>query len=141
MKRAALAALVIGALVCALTAWRSATSERMAKPKDGSIVIKIEHSRFIPSTVAVEPGSTVRFVIENTDPIDHEFILGDLVLQTLHEQGTGRHNGSVPGEISVPAGWTRSTTYTLPETSPALLFGCHVPGHWAFGMRGTVTFA
>jgi uncharacterized cupredoxin-like copper-binding protein len=42
--------------------------------------------------------------------------------------------------MSVPAGTTRTTTYTL--TNPGtLIFGCHLPGHYAFGMRGLVTVA
>ena len=78
-------------------------------------------------------------MIENTDPIDHEFILGDERVQLVHEEGTEAHHAPRPGEVSVPAGETVVTTYTFPKISGSLIFGCHLPGHYDFGMRGTVT--
>ena len=104
-----------------------------------TVNITIHHSRFVPSALHVRPGATVRFVVRNTDPIEHEFIVGDEATQQLHEVGTDTlHQG--PGAVSVRAGTTAQTTYTLP-TSGSLLFGCHLPGHWAYGMRGTITIA
>jgi uncharacterized cupredoxin-like copper-binding protein len=103
--------------------------------------VTIRYSRFDPETIVVEPGQRVRFVIRNTDPIDHEFILGDAEVQRVHEDGTEAHHAPRPGEVSVPAGETVVTTYTFPETAGELIFGCHLPGHYDFGMRGTVTIA
>jgi uncharacterized cupredoxin-like copper-binding protein len=102
------------------------------------IRIEIHHSRFVPSTVAVGDRQVVRFVVHNTDPIDHEFIVGDQATQDRHEHGTeDRHDGTVPGEISVPAGAIVTTTYHF--GAPARIFyGCHLPGHWAYGMRGVI---
>lgn len=100
--------------------------------------IVVRHSRFDVATVEAEPGETVRFVLENTDPIDHEFIVGDAPVQLAHERGTEAHHPPRPGEITVPAGTTRSTTVTFPTSPQTTLFGCHLPGHYAFGMVGTV---
>ena len=97
----------------------------------------IEHSAFEPATLEVEEGSTVTFVIRNADPIDHEFILGDEQVQQVHEEGSERHHGARPGEISIPAGATRTTTYTFDEPGP-LIYGCHIFGHYDYGMRGAV---
>jgi len=72
----------------------------------------------------------------NTDPIDHEFIVGDDSVQDLHERGTEAHHDPRPGEVTVLAGETVTTTFTFGEQD--LLFGCHVPGHYAYGMRGVV---
>jgi uncharacterized cupredoxin-like copper-binding protein len=88
--------------------------------------------------VDVEPGQTVRFVIENTDPIDHEFIVGDEGVQLVHERGTEAHHRPRPGEVSVPAGGTVVTTVTFAADRQTLIFGCHLPGHYAFGMRGDI---
>jgi uncharacterized cupredoxin-like copper-binding protein len=103
-----------------------------------TVVVTLHHSRFQPEVVRVEPGATVRFVLRNTDPIDHEFILGDQEVQRRHEQGREReHHGEVPGEVSVAAGGEAATTYTFPRGGPASLqFACHLPGHYAYGMRG-----
>ena len=102
-----------------------------------TVELTIRHSRFDPPMVEVAPGERVRFVIRNLDPIDHEFILGDAEAQRRHEDGTEPHHGLIPGEVSVPAVAERSTTFEFGD-SGTLLFGCHLPGHWSYGMRGTV---
>ncbi|HEV3354288.1 MAG TPA: plastocyanin/azurin family copper-binding protein [Acidimicrobiales bacterium] len=102
------------------------------------IHIEIHHSRFVPAAVSIGAGQTVRFVVRNTDPIDHEFIVGDQAAQDRHEHGVDdHHDGSVPGEISVPAGAVVTTSYRPAGPSP-ILYGCHLPGHWAYGMRGVI---
>ena len=108
-----------------------------SEPGARRIEIVIEHSAFEPATLEVDEGSTVTFVIENTDPIDHEFILGDEEIQQVHEEGTERHHGARPGEISIPAGATRTTTYTFDEPG-RLIYGCHIFGHYDYGMKGAV---
>jgi uncharacterized cupredoxin-like copper-binding protein len=107
-----------------------------AAPGPETVVLTIHHSQFSTSTVRVRPNSTVRFVVRNTDPIEHELIVGDDTVQHQHEVGTDRlHQG--PGALSVAPGTTGATTYTFPA-SGTLLYGCHLPGHWAYGMRGTI---
>ena len=106
-----------------------------------TVVVTMHHSRFEPSVVEVEPGERVRFVLRNTDPIDHEFILGDDAVQRRHEEGRERqHHGDVPGERSVPAGQEAATAYAFPAAldGRVLTFACHLPGHYAYGMHGTV---
>jgi uncharacterized cupredoxin-like copper-binding protein len=102
-----------------------------------TITIEIEHSEFVPERLEVEAGETVTFVVRNGDPIDHEFILGDEAIQLVHEKGTEKHHGARPGEISIPAGETRETTYTFEEPGE-LIYGCHIFGHYDYGMRGAV---
>lgn len=119
-----------------------------------TIELVAQHSRFSPSAVSVPAGSTVRFVVRNLDPIDHELIVGGAEVHRRHEAGReAHHHGDVPGEITVPAGATVSTTWTAPAaaTDPAnpgattdpsaagaLTFACHLPGHLAYGMSGTI---
>ena len=143
MKRRIWIVAILVAVVASSAIAAASAREPIPAPHDGVMRIRIEHSRFEPVRIQVVPGSTVRFDIVNTDPIDHEFILGDQALQDIHEVGTGHHHGLVPGEISVPAGSTRSTTYRFPASVPAgtLLFGCHLPRHYAYGMRGAIDTA
>ena len=135
MKLRAAAAAVVLTLLVGVTAM---TRGAAARANDGTVRITIHYSTFQPDGLAVEPGETVRFVIVNTDPIDHEFILGDQRVQDVHEKGTEAHHAPRPGEVSVPAGETVVTTYTFPKSSGSLIFGCHLPGHYSFGMHGTV---
>ena len=110
-------------------------ANRTTRPQ--TVAVTIRHSRFLPAHFTVRRGMTVRFVITNTDPIDHEFILGDQATQRRHETGTEPAHGHVPGEVSVPTGTTAETTYTFSRPG-VLLIGCHAPGHYAYGMRGWV---
>lgn len=103
-----------------------------------TVIITIEHSTFLPTELSVERGEEVRFVIQNTDPIDHEFILGDEGVQIRHENGTEAYHPPRPGEVTVLAGTEVETTYSF-ERPGELIFGCHIPGHYAYGMRGVVT--
>lgn len=100
--------------------------------------VRIRFSKFIPDEFEFEAGTTVTFVVKNDDEIDHEFLIGDEAVQRAHELGTEAHHGARPGEISIPAFETRETTYTFDEPG-TLLIGCHLPTHYDFGMRGTIT--
>jgi uncharacterized cupredoxin-like copper-binding protein len=129
-SRRVLGGLLAAVLVAAAGACRA--------PDDGirTIEIGLRYSTFTPSELTVGAGETVRFVLRNKDPIHHEFILGDAEVQRVHEAGEEPHHAR-PGEVSVPAGETAVTTYRFGGPG-ALLFGCHLPGHWSYGMRGTV---
>jgi uncharacterized cupredoxin-like copper-binding protein len=127
--------LLAGAGAATAAGWLDPAS---TPPQTRTVHIGIHFSRFDPTVVVVEPGQTVRFVVENTDPIDHEFIVGDEQVQRAHEEGTEAHHPPRPGEISIAPGETVVTTVTFPSTG-SLLFGCHLPGHYAYGMRGTIT--
>jgi uncharacterized cupredoxin-like copper-binding protein len=101
------------------------------------VELVVHHSRFSPERLTLPRGKPVRFVVRNLDPVDHELIIGDDAVQLRHENGTDAHHGEIPGEVSVPAGSVASTTYVF-ETPGPVPFGCHLPGHWAYGMRGQV---
>jgi uncharacterized cupredoxin-like copper-binding protein len=131
MSRAQLLGLALSALAlggCAAT----------AEAQESEVIVNINHSRFDPGSFEFDAGTTVRFVIHNSDPIDHEFLLGNEEAQSRHEAGTHAEHGAIPGEVSIPAGATRSTTYTFVEPGN-LIVGCHLPAHYAYGMRADVT--
>lgn len=113
----------------------AATSSANTGPR--VIELTIHNSRFDKSVVTVARGETVRFVVHNTDPILHELIVGPADVQLRHELGTEPRHGPLPGEVSVPAETTAATTYRV-ATSQPIQFACHVPGHFAYGMRGVV---
>jgi uncharacterized cupredoxin-like copper-binding protein len=100
--------------------------------------VKLRFSRFVPDHFDFKVGTTVTFIVTNRDPIDHEFLIGDEAAQQAHEEGTEAHHGAKPGELSIPSGETRTTTYTFDEPG-TLLIGCHLPTHYAYGMRGDIT--
>jgi len=101
------------------------------------IPITIHWSHFEPASVRVPVGVPVTFVITNTDPIDHEWIVGDAATHERHRTGTEPVHDARPTEISIPAETERRTTVTF-AASGSEQFICHLPGHEAYGMIGTV---
>jgi uncharacterized cupredoxin-like copper-binding protein len=105
-----------------------------------TVNVTIHYSHFDPSSFSFPPGTTVRFVVRNTDPIDHEFIVGDQAVQDAHESGTEPYHPPRPGEMTVPAGTTLATIVTFAQPG-SLIFACHLPGHYAYGMHGVIRIA
>jgi uncharacterized cupredoxin-like copper-binding protein len=101
------------------------------------IAIDIHYSHFSPDAITVPAGRPVTFIVINNDPIDHEWIVGDSALHERHRTGTEPVHNARPTEISIDALHERQTTVTF--TAPGTLtYVCHLPGHEAFGMVGTV---
>ena len=129
-------ALLIGLAVAAVTGIAANT---VARPTDPLVIpIKIHFSHYDPAAVTVPVGRPVTFVITNTDPIDHEWIVGDAALHERHRTGTEPVHNARPTEITIPARTERQTTVTF-DAPGALQYICHLPGHEAYGMVGTVT--
>ena len=120
--------LLLGLATCA----SASAADRV---EDRTIVLQIEHSKFSTSTIDVRRGEKIRFVVRNNDPIDHELIVGPMDVQLRHESGTEKVHPPRPGEVTIPLFATAETTYTV--TGPAW-FGCHLPGHWTYGMQGRI---
>ena len=135
-SRRAIAALTLGVALAVLTAVGAAAVSHANDPL--VVEITIHYSHYDPSAVSVPVGRPVTFVITNTDPIDHEWIVGDAALHERHRTGTEAVHNARPTEITIPALSQRRTTVTFP-TVGALQYICHLPGHEAYGMVGTVT--
>ena len=102
------------------------------------VEIDVHYSHFDPSAVTVKAGVPTTIVLRNDDPIDHEWIVGDEQVHATHRTGTELIHGDRPTEVTLPALSTKTTTITF--TAPGqLLYICHLPGHEAYGMVGTLT--
>jgi uncharacterized cupredoxin-like copper-binding protein len=101
------------------------------------VEIDVHYSRFAPSVIEVPAGRPVTFRITNTDPIDHEWIVGDAALHERHRTGTEPVHDTRPTELSLDAGTSRRTVVTFNEPG-SWTFICHLPGHEAYGMTGTL---
>jgi uncharacterized cupredoxin-like copper-binding protein len=123
---------VIVALLFAVAAIAGCSSE----PE--TVTITIHYSAFEPADLSVPRGVPVTFVLVNQDPIDHEWLIGDEGFHEAHRSGTHASHGGVPTEVTVPALETVTTTTTFDEAG-RLDYICHLPGHEAYGMVGTLT--
>jgi uncharacterized cupredoxin-like copper-binding protein len=122
-------------------------------------VVMNDRFRYRPSSIIVRAGRRVTFAVTNAGKLPHEFILGDRATQLDHERqmqavpaggedmdmdahthGTAddamAHHTHGAG-LTVPPGQTRRLTWTFHDPG-VVLYGCHVLGHWAAGMRGTI---
>ena len=77
------------------------------------------------------------FRIRNDDPIDHEWMIGDMAMHERHRAGTEAVHDSRPDELTIPALSTRTTTLTFP-VAMTLTYMCHLPGHEVYGMVGVL---
>jgi uncharacterized cupredoxin-like copper-binding protein len=102
-----------------------------------TVDVGIRYSKFSISTLRVHQGTLVRFLVHNDDPIHHEFIVGDASVHLRHERGTEATHPPVPGEVSVAPEDVGETFYRFDHTG-RFLFACHLPGHFAYGMKGWV---
>jgi uncharacterized cupredoxin-like copper-binding protein len=117
-------------------------------------VVMNDHFRYRPSAIMVRAGRRVTFAVTNAGRLRHEFILGDRATQLEHERqmreaaptagghthlhGPTDHAGHPDaGALTVPPGQTRRLTWTFHDPG-IVLYGCHVLGHWAAGMQGTI---
>jgi uncharacterized cupredoxin-like copper-binding protein len=137
---AVLATLVAsGALAVAVAGGgRGGGGDTSPPPLTTTLEITIHYSRFEPSEIAVPVGVPVTITLRNTDPIDHEWIVGDEAVHAVHRTGTELLHPSRPTEVVIPAGESRTTLVTF-EATGTLQYICHLPAHEAYGMVGTVT--
>ena len=128
-------------------------------------VVMNDRFRYRPSSIVVRAGRRVTFAVTNAGKLPHEFILGDRATQLDHERqmqampvggehmhmdahthGTTDHamadhamadHAADGAGLTVPPGQTRRLTRTFHDPG-VVLYGCHVLGHWAAGMKGTI---
>jgi uncharacterized cupredoxin-like copper-binding protein len=116
-------------------------------------VVMNDRFRYRPAAIMIRAGRRVTFEVTNAGKLPHEFILGDRAAQLAHERqmrdapptgghahdhGPGGHaSPEASGALTVPPGQTRRLSWTFDEPG-TVLYGCHVLGHWAAGMKGTI---
>jgi len=106
-------------------------------PDPVTVVLDVEHSRFMPDHLRVVEGTEVRFVLRNEDPINHELIVGPPSVHARHQNGTEAYHPPKPGELSVGPDEQAVTSYVFDEPG-TIEMACHLPGHYAYGMHGEI---
>jgi uncharacterized cupredoxin-like copper-binding protein len=107
-------------------------------PSRRSATIEMRYSRFLPGEITVPAGMPVTISLRNSDPIEHEWIVGTHDVHARHRTGTEPYHNERPDEVTVPAFDTRMTTLTF-EHAGTYQYICHLPGHESYGMVGTLT--
>ena len=115
----------------------SGTESEVLGPGVVTVEVGIDQSRFDIGSLRVREGTLVELVVQNDDPIDHELVIGDADVHARHADGTERRHPPVPGEVSVAPGDRGKTFFEFTEAG-SVVYACHLPGHVAYGMEGTI---
>ena len=99
--------------------------------------IGIHFSHYLTTSVEARAGQPIEVTLVNTDPIDHEWLVGDAAFHERHRTGTETQHGARPNEVSLAPGETKTTTVVFDQPGD-YLFICHLPGHEAYGMTGLI---
>jgi len=137
----AVVALAVGA--AALYFARSDMGSVNTRPVSRTIQVDTTDAlRFAPEQLSARAGETIAFEIGNSGAVPHEFFVGTPAEQQEHERemASGAPMHAEPGQVDVPAGQTVLLIYTFDQPG-ALEYGCHVPGHYPAGMRGSITIS
>ena len=117
-----------------------------------SVNVILRDYRFVPTPLVLVRGETVRFELINGGLEPHEFVIGDTSVQrawaSAHAAATppGPFATPPPARVSpgfegsrvlLASGASASLDFRVPEDG-ALELMCHLPGHVAEGMVGTV---
>jgi uncharacterized cupredoxin-like copper-binding protein len=139
-RRTRLAAALAAGAIVATSGYAVEASSAERRPLGPGVVtvpVRIDQSRFDIGSLRVVAGTLVEFVVQNDDPIDHELVVGDGDVHRRHADGAERRHPPVPGEVSVAPGDRALTYYEFTEPG-TVVYACHLPGHVAYGMQGTI---
>jgi uncharacterized cupredoxin-like copper-binding protein len=95
---------------------------------------------FDPDAIQIEKSTVVRFVINNSGALDHEFFLGSFDEIGKHQQWMRQHPDMAhddPNSVAIQSGETAMLDWKFSEMTN-LEFVCLVPGHREAGMWGVI---
>jgi uncharacterized cupredoxin-like copper-binding protein len=149
-------AIQVGGCAQAPTTTPPVTPGTPARPRDVNLIARDDV--FSPPAIDVVPGETVVLHVINGGLENHEAVIGDDRVQDAWEIAEANAPPVRPGatpaisvapdlaglRIVVGSGARMDVTWTVPSDPrvvSGLIVGCHVPGHYAKGMRIPVTIA
>ncbi len=103
---------------------------------------QLDTRKFDPARIDVKKGETVTIRVTNTATSLHEFFLGDEKAQEDHKKEMAAMGDAemkmsdTQSRLFMEPGESKSITWTFTDAGE-IPFGCHMPGHYDGGMRGT----
>ena len=124
-----------------------------------TIEVVMKDNVFLPDTLQVQPGETVRFIVRNSGEFVHEFNIGtastharhreemttmmangilevDRINRHLMGQGSGMMAHDDPNAVLLAPGESGDVIWRFSDGD--LEFACNVPGHYEDGMVGKI---
>jgi len=97
--------------------------------------------RFLPASIAVKRGETIRFVVRNSGKVKHEMVLGTIEELKQHAALMRKFpemEHADPNQTSVAPGKAGELVWKFTK-SGTFDFACLQPGHFEAGMAGKIT--
>ena len=113
---------------------------------DRTIAITMRDLSFDPSSVAAKRGETIRFVVVNASPVDHDFTVGDAKTEVEHRAemakmiAMGMTHPDEANAIMLKPGQRKELIWKFSKPGK-FEFDCNIPGHAEGGMKGTIDVA
>lgn len=118
---------------------------------DRTIRIEAEDIDFSEERIEVEAGETVRFVIENTGELVHDFTIGTVETQAAHRAEMAEmmahhpdpaammaaHDHGGANAVMLAPGESEELIWRF-EQAEGIEFACNVLGHYELGMHGQI---
>ena len=117
-------------------AWGIAAAESKAT-RTVEVAMK-DTMEFVPASISVEEGETVKFVVTNEGQLMHEFVLGTTASNDEHAEMMMKFPGmehDEPYMAHVEPGKTQELTWTFNRAGD-FAFACLIAGHYQAGMVG-----
>ena len=109
-----------------------------------TVEVKAGDMEFHIEALRIGESETIRFVVTNTDEIDHDFTVGPPELQAEHREEMMKMMESENGmakmhddanAVYLKPGETRELIWKFQNVAE-LEYACNVPGHYESGMKG-----
>ncbi len=99
-----------------------------------------DNMRFVPATVAVQQGETIRFKVRNTGAVVHELVLGHIKDLKAHAKAMQKFpdmEHEEPNMLSLAPGDQSELLWHFTRAM-TVDFACLRPGHYEAGMKGKI---
>ena len=99
-----------------------------------------DEMKFLPNSLRVKRGDTVKFVVHNAGKVMHEMVLGTMEELKAHAEMMRKHPGmehDEPYMAHVAPGNTETFIWQFTRAGE-FYYGCLIPGHFEAGMMGRI---
>ena len=102
-----------------------------------------DNMRFVPASLRVQQGETIRLVVRNTGALPHELVLGNIKDLQEHAKAMQKFpdmEHEEPNMLSVAPGKQGELIWHF-TSAMTVDFACLRPGHYEAGMKGKILVA
>ncbi len=114
------------------------------------ILVVAKDTEFNIKSIQVKDGETIKFIVKNKGKLVHEFTIGDVEMQKMHQKEMMKmaDDGKLmadkvakdavhthPNSVILEPGETKEIIWMF-HKGAEIEFGCNIPGHYDQGMKG-----